>query len=122
MRDWIHVDDHNAAVHTILDRGANGETYMIGADGELDNKTVLELILELMDQPRDAYDHVTDRPGHDLRYAIDSAKLREELGWSPRYTTFRDGLAQTIDWYRDNAWWWEPQKAATEARYRKLGR
>ena len=122
VRDWIHVDDHNAAVHAILDRGANGETYMIGADGELDNRTVLELILELMDQPRDAYDHVTDRPGHDLRYAIDSAKLREELGWSPRYTTFRDGLAQTIDWYRDNAWWWEPQKAATEARYRKLGR
>jgi len=122
VRDWIHVDDHNAAVHAILDGGANGETYMIGADGELDNKTVLELILELMDQPRDAYDHVTDRPGHDLRYAIDSAKLREELGWSPRYTTFRDGLAQTIDWYRDNAWWWEPQKAATEARYRKLGR
>ena len=71
---------------------------------------------------RDAYDHVTDRPGHDLRYAIDSAKLREELGWSPRFTAFRDGLAQTIAWYRDNAWWWEPQKAATEARYRKLGR
>ena len=122
VRDWIHVDDHNAAVHAILDGGANGETYMIGADGELDNRTVLELILELMDQPRDAYDHVTDRPGHDLRYAIDSAKLREELGWSPRYTTFRDGLAQTIDWYRENASWWEPQKAATEARYRKLGR
>ena len=122
VRDWIHVDDHNAAVHAILDGGANGETYMIGADGELDNKTVLELILELMDQPRDAYDHVTDRPGHDLRYAIDSAKLREELGWSPRFTAFRDGLAATIDWYRDNAWWWEPQKAATEARYRKLGR
>jgi dTDP-glucose 4,6-dehydratase len=122
VRDWIHVDDHNAAVHAILDRGANGETYMIGADGELDNRTVLELILELMDQPRDAYDHVTDRPGHDLRYAIDSAKLREELGWSPRFTAFRDGLAQTIAWYRDNGWWWEPQKAATEARYRKLGR
>jgi dTDP-glucose 4,6-dehydratase len=122
VRDWIHVDDHNAAVHAILDRGANGETYMIGADGELDNRTVLELILELMDQPRDAYDHVTDRPGHDMRYAIDSAKLREELGWSPRYTTFRDGLAQTIDWYRDNGAWWEPQKAATEERYKKLGR
>ena len=122
VRDWIHVDDHNAAVHAILDRGANGETYMIGADGELDNRTVLELILELMDQPRDAYDHVTDRPGHDLRYAIDSAKLREELGWSPRFTAFRDGLAQTIGWYRENAWWWEPQKTATEERYRKLGR
>ncbi|MGZ6644768.1 MAG: dTDP-glucose 4,6-dehydratase [Solirubrobacteraceae bacterium] len=122
VRDWIHVDDHNAAVHAILDRGVNGETYMIGADGELSNRDVLELILELMDQPRDAYDHVTDRPGHDLRYAIDSSKLREELGWAPRYTGFREGLRQTIDWYRDNAWWWEPQKSATEARYRKLGR
>ncbi|MGZ6696134.1 MAG: dTDP-glucose 4,6-dehydratase [Solirubrobacteraceae bacterium] len=122
VRDWIHVDDHNAAVHAILDRGVNGETYMIGADGELSNRDVLELILELMDQPRDAYEHVTDRPGHDLRYAIDSSKLREELGWAPRYTAFREGLRQTIDWYRDNAWWWEPQKSATEARYRKLGR
>jgi dTDP-glucose 4,6-dehydratase len=122
VRDWIHVDDHNAAVHAILDRGVSGETYMIGADGELDNRTVLELILELMGEPRDAYDHVTDRPGHDLRYAIDSSKLREELGWSPRFTAFREGLAATIDWYRDNAWWWEPQKAATEQRYRKLGR
>jgi dTDP-glucose 4,6-dehydratase len=122
VRDWIHVEDHNAAVHAIIDRGRSGETYMIGADGELANRDVLELILELMDRPRDAYDHVDDRPGHDLRYAIDAAKLRAELGWSPRYTAFRAGLEQTIAWYRDNAEWWEPQKARTEARYRELGR
>ena len=77
VRDWIHVDDHNDAVWTIIDRGRIGETYLIGADGEQSNRAVLELILELMGQPRDWYDHVTDRAGHDLRYAIDASKLRD---------------------------------------------
>ncbi len=122
VRDWIHVDDHNSAVWTIIDKGRTGETYLIGAEGEMDNKSVVELILEVMDQPRDAYDHVSDRPGHDLRYAIDATKLRTELGWTPQYTTFRDGLAATIDWYRGNEAWWRPQKDATEQRYAVLGR
>ncbi len=122
VRDWIHVDDHNAAVWTILEKGRIGETYLIGADGEQDNKTVVETILELMGQPADAYDLVGDRPGHDMRYAIDAAKLRDELGWIPQYTTFRDGLAATIDWYRANEAWWRPQKDATEAKYAQLGR
>ncbi|HLZ15055.1 MAG TPA: dTDP-glucose 4,6-dehydratase [Candidatus Saccharimonadales bacterium] len=122
VRDWIHVDDHNSAVHTILQKGKIGETYLIGADGEKNNKDVLELILELMDQPKDAYDHVNDRPGHDLRYAIDASKLRDELGWSPHYTNFRDGLAATIEWYKQNEWWWRPQKDTTEAKYKELGR
>ena len=122
VRDWIHVDDHNAAVWTILDKGRIGETYLIGADGEKDNKTVVETILELMGQPSDAYDLVSDRPGHDMRYAIDASKLRDELGWAPRYTTFRDGLAATIDWYRANEAWWRPQKDATERKYAQLGR
>lgn len=122
VRDWIHVDDHNAAVWTILEKGRIGETYLIGADGEKDNKTVIELILELMGQEPTAYDHVNDRPGHDLRYAIDASKLRDELGWRPQYTTFRDGLAATIDWYRANEAWWRPQKDATEAKYAQLGR
>jgi len=122
VRDWIHVEDHNAAVWAIIDRGRIGETYLIGADGEQNNKTVVELILELTGQPRDAYDLVSDRPGHDMRYAIDSAKLREELGWTPRYANFRDGLAATIDWYRANEAWWRPQKDATEAKYAQLGR
>jgi dTDP-glucose 4,6-dehydratase len=122
IRDWIHVDDHNAAVHAILDKGKMGETYMIGANGEKNNKQVLELILELMDKPADWYDHVNDRPGHDMRYAIDATKLRQELGWTPRYTDFRDGLKQTIDWYAASEAWWKPLKEATEAKYKELGR
>ncbi len=121
VRDWIHVDDHNAAVLQIIERGRVGETYLIGADGEKDNKTVIETILTLMGRPSDAYDHVNDRPGHDLRYAIDASKLRDELGWRPDYTSFEDGLAATIDWYRANEGWWRPMKAATEANYAKTG-
>ncbi|NHB84212.1 dTDP-glucose 4,6-dehydratase [Tessaracoccus sp. HDW20] len=121
VRDWIHVEDHNAAVLEIIDRGRIGETYLIGADGEMDNKSVIELILTIMGQPADAYDHVTDRPGHDLRYAIDASRLREELGWRPRYGNFAEGLAATVDWYRDNESWWRPMKAATEAKYARTG-
>lgn len=121
VRDWIHVDDHNAAVLDIIDKGKIGETYLIGADGELNNKTVIELILELTGQPSDAYDHVNDRPGHDMRYAIDATRLRTELGWTPRFPDFRSGLADTIDWYRANEAWWRPMKAATEAKYAKTG-
>jgi dTDP-glucose 4,6-dehydratase len=122
VRDWIHVDDHNSAVWTIIDKGAIGETYLIGADGEIDNKTVIEMILGEMDQPTDAYDHVADRPGHDLRYAIDASKLREELGWTPRYQDFASGLADTVAWYRENEAWWRKKKAEAEARYDRLGR
>src|SRR3954463_12749782 len=117
VRDWIHVDDHNAAVWTIIEKGRTGETYLIGADGEHSNKDVLELILEIMGKPRDFYDHVTDRAGHDLRYAIDASKLREELGWVPQYRDLRSGLEQTVEWYADNRSWWEAAKAETEARY-----
>ena len=121
VRDWIHADDHSSAVLTILDAGAIGETYLVGADGERDNRQVVETILELMGQPADAYDLVTDRPGHDLRYAIDSTKLRTELGWRPAYPDFGAGLAATIDWYRENEAWWRPQKAKTEAQYAAQG-
>ena len=121
VRDWIHANDHSSAVLTILEKGQIGETYLIGADGERNNKDVVELILEEMGQPRDAYDHVTDRAGHDLRYAIDSTKLRTELGWEPRYRDFEAGLAATIDWYRANEAWWRPMKQATEAKYAAAG-
>jgi dTDP-glucose 4,6-dehydratase len=121
VRDWIHADDHSSAVLTVLEKGRIGETYLIGADGERNNKDVVELILTQLGQPSDAYDHVTDRPGHDLRYAIDSSKLRNELGWAPRYADFESGLASTIAWYRDNEDWWAPQKDATEARYQAQG-
>ena len=121
VRDWIHVDDHNLAVLRILEAGQIGETYLIGADGEKDNKSVIELILTMMGQPADAYDHVNDRPGHDLRYAIDSTRLRRELGWQPRYRDFEAGLRATIDWYLANEGWWRPMKNATEAKYAKTG-
>ena len=121
VRDWIHAEDHSSAVLRIIEAGRLGETYLIGADGEEDNKSVVELILELMGQPTDAYDHVTDRAGHDLRYAIDATRLRDELGWRPQFSDFRTGLIDTIDWYRANEAWWRPQKAATEAAYAATG-
>lgn len=121
VRDWIHADDHSSAVLTILDRGEIGETYLIGADGEKDNKSVVELILTEMGQPADAYDHVADRVGHDLRYAIDSTKLRTELGWAPKFDNFQSGLASTIAWYRHNESWWSPTKDATESFYASKG-
>ena len=121
VRDWIHADDHSSAVLTILERGRLGETYLIGADGEQNNKAVIESILEIMGEPADAYDHVVDRPGHDLRYAIDSTKLRTELGWLPQYSDFRVGLEDTVQWYRDHESWWRPQKAAAEAKYQLTG-
>ena len=121
VRDWIHADDHSSAVLTILDKGVVGDTYLIGADGEADNKAVVELILTLMGQPADAYDHVTDRAGHDMRYAIDSTKLRSELGWQPQYRDFEAGLAATIDWYRANEAWWSPTKDGVEVFYASKG-
>nr|WP_271209642.1 dTDP-glucose 4,6-dehydratase [Rhodococcus wratislaviensis]GLK34308.1 dTDP-glucose 4,6-dehydratase [Rhodococcus wratislaviensis] len=121
VRDWIHVDDHNSAVWRILDSGEIGRAYLIGADGELDNLSVIRMILELMGRDPHDFDHVTDRAGHDLRYAIDSSTLRDELGWHPRYTNFREGLQATIDWYRDNHGWWENDKDAVEARYQAQG-
>ncbi len=123
VRDWIHVDDHNSAVHTILEKGRLGDTYIIGADNDhTNNKMVIEMILELMGKPRDWYEHVNDRPGHDLRYAMDSTKLKTELGWQPQYTdNLQAGLRLTIDWYSQNADWWRPQKAATEAKYKLAG-
>lgn len=122
VRDWIHADDHSSAVLAVLERGRIGETYLIGADGERNNMQVIEDILVAMGQPADAYDHVADRPGHDMRYAIDSSKLRTELGWAPRFIDFQSGLRSTIDWYRDNESWWGPTKDATEARYAAMGR
>ncbi|MCM3661060.1 dTDP-glucose 4,6-dehydratase [Georgenia satyanarayanai] len=121
VRDWIHVRDHNRAVWDIVDRGRIGRTYLIGADGEKNNKEVIELILELMGHEPGDYEHVADRPGHDLRYAIDNTVLREELGWEPQFSDFRSGLADTIAWYRENEAWWRPRKAEVEAKYAKQG-
>lgn len=125
VRDWIHVDDHNEAVHVILDKGVIGETYIIGADNDhVNNKAVIEMICELMGKPTDWYEHVNDRPGHDMRYAMDSTRLRTELGWQPQFTDqngMRDGLQQTIDWYGTHRDWWQVDKQAVEQAYAKQG-
>ncbi len=125
VRDWIHVDDHNSAVHLILDKGKLGDTYIIGADNDhVNNKHVIELICELMGKGADWYEHVNDRPGHDMRYAMNSTKLRTELGWQPQYTDqggMRDGLLATIKWYTENADWWKAEKAKVEAKYAEQG-
>lgn len=121
VRDWIHTEDHSSAVWAILTQGELGETYLIGADGERNNIDVLHAILEGMGQGPDEFDWVRDRPGHDRRYAIDSSKLRRELGWQPKHTDFAEGLSATIDWYRDNEDWWRADKEATEAKYAAQG-
>lgn len=121
VRDWIHVDDHNSAVHAILEKGKPGELYLIGADGEKDNKYIIETLLDLMGKDKNDYEHVNDRPGHDQRYAIDATKLRNELGWSPKYTNLREGLQATIDWYSKNQEWWKAEKAKVEAAYAEKG-
>lgn len=117
VRDWIHVDDHNSAVWSILEKGKIGRTYLIGADGELNNITVVRMILEFMGRSANDFDYVSDRPGHDLRYAIDASVLRRELDWEPSFTNFESGLQATIDWFADNREWWLPQKTAAEAKY-----
>ena len=122
VRDWIHVDDHNDAVIAIVEQGRLGETYLIGADGEQNNRQIIALLLELMGKPADWFEHVNDRPGHDLRYAIDSTKLRTETGWRPQYQDIRAGLQQTIDWYAANEAWWRTAKESTEQVYARLGR
>lgn len=121
VRDWIHVDDHNSAVHAILDKGISGELYLIGANGEQNNKYIIETLLDIMGKDKTAYEHVADRPGHDLRYAIDSTKLQTQLGWQPQYTNLLEGLKATVDWYTANETWWKNEKAKVEANYAEKG-
>lgn len=121
VRDWIHTEDHSSAVWKILTEGELGETYLIGADGEKNNIDVLRAILAAMGKDADDFDWVRDRPGHDRRYAIDSSRLRSELGWQPKHIDFAEGLQNTIQWYEDNEDWWRPAKEATEAKYAAQG-
>jgi dTDP-glucose 4,6-dehydratase len=122
VRDWIHVDDHNDGVIAILEEGRPGETYLIGADGEHSNSQIVEMLLDVMGKPGDWFELVGDRPGHDLRYAIDATKLRRETTWRPRYVDMRAGLEQTVEWYRNHESWWRPAKDETEQVYSRLGR
>jgi dTDP-glucose 4,6-dehydratase len=120
VRDRLHADDHSSALLQIFGRRQNRRDIPHRRQREKDNKAVVELILTMMGQDADAYDNVSDRAGHDLRYAIDSTKLRNELGWKPRYRDFEHGLSATIEWYRNHEDWWAPAKDATEAFYARL--
>ena len=106
IRDWLHVIDHCAAIDLVLHEGANGEVYNVGGHNERTNLEVVKTIIEALGRSEDLIEFVTDRLGHDKRYAIDPTKL-EQLGWKPTYT-FETGIAQTIQWYVDNKEWWEP--------------
>ena len=122
VRDWIHVEDHNSAVQAIIEKGTVGETYLIGAECEVDNLTIVRTLLRVTGKPEDWFDFVADRPGHDVRYAIDPTKITGELGWSPRYQDLEAGLEATVAWYSDNRAWWTTAKHAAEEVYAQIGR
>lgn len=122
VRDWIHVEDHNRALQEIVDSGRIGETYLIGAECEVDNLTIVRTLLSVMGKPEDWFDFVADRPGHDVRYAIDPSKITAELRWGPQYRDLQSGLEATVAWYSDNPSWWEAEKHAAESRYALIGR
>ena len=107
LREWIHVDDHCAAIEAVLERGVVGETYHVGTGEERSVADIVDIVLGHLGKSRDLIEEVEDRPGHDRRYLLDSSKIREQLGWAPT-TTFADGVAATIDWYAANTNWWEP--------------
>jgi dTDP-glucose 4,6-dehydratase len=113
IRDWLHVDDHCRAIDLLIERGANGEVYNIGGGNEVMNVELTRFILDVLDKPLSLINPVQDRPGHDRRYCLDTAKLRA-LGWTP-HIHFEDGLRGTIDWYRRNEWWWRPIKETDPA-------
>ena len=106
IRDWLYVEDHCAAVDSIIRRGKAGEIYNIGGHNERSNLDVVKTILRELGEPESLITFVADRPGHDLRYAIDPEKIRRELGWQPA-TSFQDGIRATVQWYRDHQAWWQ---------------
>ena len=106
VRDWLHVEDHCAAIDLILRNGRIGEVYNVGGHNERTNLEVVKTILKALNKPESLIKYVKDRPGHDMRYAIDPTKLETELGWKPKYN-FDTGIAQTIEWYLNNKEWWQ---------------
>jgi len=106
VRDWIYVIDHNKAIDLVFEKGKTGEVYNIGASNEMPNIQIIKLILKFLNKPESLIQYVKDRPGHDRRYAIDSSKLQNELGWKPSFT-FEQAIEHTIKWYLENQEWWK---------------
>jgi dTDP-glucose 4,6-dehydratase len=107
IRDWIYVLDHCEALDLIIEKGKSGEIYNISAGNEIENLTLVKKILEIMNKDEDLIEFVEDRPGHDIRYSLDSSKIRKEIKWRPKYS-LEDGLKKTVEWYLTNEWWWRP--------------
>ncbi len=107
VRDWIYVLDHCEAVDMVMRKGKKGEIYNISSGEEKTNIEVVKTILKLMGKDESLIEFVEDRPGHDLRYSLDSSKIREKLGWKPKYS-FEEGIRETVNWYLSNEWWWKP--------------
>lgn len=107
VRDWLFVIDHCEAIDLVLREGGKGETYNISAGEEKTNLEVVKTILKIMGEDEDLIEFVEDRPGHDVRYSLDSTKIREELGWKPKHS-FEEGIRKTVNWYLENEWWWKP--------------
>ena len=99
VRDWIHVDDHNDGVWAVIDKGVIGQTYLLGADNQRSNLQVVQALLDVMGKPKDWIEFISDRPGHDLRYAIDASAIEAELGWKPKHGNFEEKLAETVGFY-----------------------
>ena len=104
VRDWLHVYDHCSAIDLIIRHGQNGEVYNVGGHNEKANIEVVKTILKILDKPQSLITYVTDRKGHDLRYAIDPSKIQKELGWKPKYH-FEEGIKETVDWYLNHQEW-----------------
>jgi dTDP-glucose 4,6-dehydratase len=123
VRNWLHVDDFAAAIDVVLERGEPGEVYNVGGPDELPNIDVVRRILALTGRDESLIEHVADRLGHDRRYSLSSEKLRAGLGWEPRIS-FEEGLERTVEWYRDNEWWWGPIRSGEYREYyeRQYGR
>ena len=123
VRNWLYVDDFASAIDTVLERGRPGEVYNVGGPDELANIDVVKKILELTGRDESLIEHVADRLGHDRRYSLASDKLRGELGWEAQ-VSFDEGIARTVDWYRDNGWWWQPIRSGEYRAYyeRQYGR
>ncbi len=119
-REWIYVDDHNEAVDLIVHKGRPGEAYNIGTGVEKSVEDIADGILRIMDLPKTYKKYVPDRLGHDRRYLLDTAKIRKELGWRPKYD-FDSWLTKTIEWYKENEWWWRPLKKKAEKLYDRTG-